>query len=115
MRDRKKILQDLIWLRGSVEELTEELSEYPWDLETPLVIISIDALVHVLKRGLSDELTVETLTSWANAVECRDDIDFVCDEIQEVVHLLANPEINGDVTRQLLNDIVIKLNALRQG
>ena len=41
----------------------------------------------------------------ANLVECRDDIE-IPSLIQEFIFELANPEINGDITKKKVNDYV---------
>ena len=112
MRSRAEILKDLVLLQGNIEILEKELSNYPWDIEMPLLTISIEDFTYVLKRSLNDEVDFETLTSWANAIECRDDLEFKNEEVQEVVFELANPEINGDITKERLQEIITVIQYL---
>ena len=109
MRSRKEILKDLVLLQGSIEVLEKELSQYPWDIEKPLLKISIDDFTYVLKRSLNGEVNFETLTSWANAIECRDDLELVKEKMQEIIFELANPEINGEITKERLSEIITEL------
>ncbi|MGE5411375.1 MAG: hypothetical protein ACM3MI_10490 [Clostridiales bacterium] len=106
MRSRKEILKDLVLLQGSIEVLEIELSKYPWDTEMPLFKISVEDFSFVLNRSLNDEISFETITSWANAIECRDDIEFADEEMQEIIFELANPEINGEITKERLQEII---------
>lgn len=106
MRSRKDILKDLLLLQGSIEVLEKELSQYPWDIEKPLLKINVEDFSTVLKRSLNNEIDFETLSNWANAIECRDDIEFENEEMQEIIFELANPEINGEITKKRLSEII---------
>lgn len=109
MRSRTEILMDLALLQGDIEVLEKELSQYPWDIQKPLFKISIENFSTVLKRSINNEIEFETLTNWANAIECRDDIEFANEEMQEVIFELANPEINGEITKERLSEIIAAL------
>lgn len=111
MRNRKEILKDLVLLHGSIEVLEKELYQYPWDIETPLLKVSKSDFTSVLKKGIDNEIDFETLTNWANTIECRDDLDFASKEMQEIIFELASPEINGEITKERLQEIV---NGLRE-
>ena len=50
MRSRKDILKDLLLLQGSIEVLEKELSQYPWDIEKPLLKINVEDFSTVLDR-----------------------------------------------------------------
>jgi hypothetical protein len=109
MRSRKELLKDLALLQDSIEVLEQELSQYPWDIEKPLFKVSVEDFSNVLKRSISNEIRFEALTNWANAIECRDDIEFENEEIHEIIFELANPEINGEITKERLSEIIILL------
>lgn len=109
MRSRIEILKALALLQGNIEGLKKELSQYSWDIEEPLFEIKIEDIVNVLKRCLDNEIDFEILTSWADAIEYRDDLDFTNEEIKEVIFELANPEINGEITKDRLNQIISEL------
>lgn len=109
MRSRKEILSDLIFLQGSIEVLQKELAQYSWDIETPVLKINVEDFSNILKRSINNEIDFETLTNWANALECRDDLEFENEEMQEVIFELVNPEINGEITKERLNEIIIEL------
>ena len=109
MRNRKEILRDLVLLEGSIEVLQKELSQYSWDIEEPILKINIEDFSNVFKRTINNEIDFETLTNWANSLGCRDDLEFENDEMQEVIFELANPEINGEITKERLSNIIIEL------
>jgi hypothetical protein len=109
MRSRIEILKELILLHGNIEKLEKELSQYPWDIETPLLEINIEDFINVLKRSLDNEINFETLTNWANAIECREDLSFTNEAMQEIIFDLANPEINGEITKERVEEIIFRI------
>lgn len=111
MRNRKDILTDLVVFKTDLSELQNELSKYSWDIEEPILIISKQDFIKILNRCIENEITFDDLVSWANVIECRDDLDFEVEEIQEIVFELANPEINGEITKERLQEIINELQA----
>lgn len=109
MRNRKDILIDLVFLKANLSELQNELAQYSWDIEEPILIISKQDFTNVLQRCIESEITFDDLTNWANAIECRDDLDFEAEEMQEIVFELSSPEINGEITKERLQEIVNEL------
>jgi len=109
MRSRKEILIDLVYLQGKIEVLEQELSQYTWDIENPLYKISVEDFSNILKRSINNEIDFDTLVSWANAVECRDDLEFESEEMQEIIFELANTEINVEITIERLSEIITLL------
>lgn len=109
MRSRKEILKDLVLLQGSIEVLEKELSQYPWDTEAPLLNVSENDFIDVLQRYIDNEIDFQILSNWANAIECRDDLEFTNEEMQEIIFELANPEINGEITKERLSEIITVL------
>ena len=108
MRSRKEILTDLFFFKGNLSELQDELSQYSWDSE-PVLIINKQDFLSVLNLYILDEIDIEDMTNWANALECRDDLDFEDEELQEIIFELANPEINGEITKERLLKIINNL------
>jgi len=109
MRSRKEILKDLVLLRGSIEFLEKELSQYSWDMKAPLLSVSANDFIDVLQRGIDNEIDFQIVSNWANAIECRDDLEFANEEMQEIIFELANPEINGEITKERLSEIITLL------
>jgi hypothetical protein len=109
MRNRTEILKELALLQSDVKALKKELSQYPWDIEKPLFKISAEDFSNVLKRSINNEIDFETLTNWANVIECRDDLEFENQEMQEIIFELANPEIDGEISKGRLREIVTLL------
>ena len=109
MRNREDILNDLINLKNSLTELQVELSQYSWDIETPALIINKKDFTNVLQRCIDGKLTFLEIENWANAIECRDDLGFEDTNMQEMIFELANPDINGEITKEQLKKIIYKL------
>ena len=63
----------------------------------------------IFSNNMKNEIGFDTLINWANALECRDDLVFKNEAIQEFIFELANPEINGDITKERLQEIVNEL------
>jgi hypothetical protein len=109
MRNREDILNDLINLKSNLTELQKELSQYSWDIETPVLIINKKDFTNVLQRCIDGKLTFLEVENWADAIECRDDLGFEDNNVQEIIFELANPDINGEITKDLLKAIIYKL------
>jgi hypothetical protein len=109
MRNRADILKDLVNFKGNPVELQEELSHYSWDSEIPVLIINRNDFADVIKRCIDGKLTLSEVEEWANTIECRDDLDFEDNDMQEIIFDLANPNINGEITLDLLKAIFCKL------
>jgi hypothetical protein len=100
-RDRSKLVSRLVEGRFPMESLCQELSDYPWDAEEPLVLLKRAHISAILQRYLDRELTAAQVEAWANAVELRDDIGFPdqdSSDLQHLIFVLANPAVNGDLT-----------------
>lgn len=109
MRSRKDILKDLVLLHGNVEDLEMELSQYPWDIEVPLLNVREQDFINVLQKCIDNEIDFQILSNWANTIECRDDLDFASEKMREIIFELANPEINGEITKERLNEFISEL------
>jgi hypothetical protein len=58
--------------------------------------------VSIVQRFLDGVLSTDDLENWANAIESRDDIGFENNELSEFIFDLANPVINGEITKELV-------------
>jgi hypothetical protein len=110
MRNRIEILKDLICLKGNITDLKNELAQFPWDVEEPLIQITKIDFKSVLTRSLSNEISFDILEDWADLIECRDDLSFENDELQEIIFELANPIINGFITKERIAQIISDLS-----
>jgi hypothetical protein len=106
MRNREDILTDLVNLNGNLFDLQKEISGYTWDAPQPLLVVKKADLLNVLQKSIDDDIIFDNLENWANFLECRDDIDFENDDLQEIIFELSNPLLNGKITVKRLKAIV---------
>ncbi len=74
--------------------------------------LSVNAVAQGIERFLVGALTAEQLTDWADLIECREDIVAVPVEpinLVEVIFRLANPNLEGSVTRELAVELQQRL------
>ena len=98
---RIDIVKSLIELSRPVREISAELIHWPWDYEGEPALLCRSHVESVVRRCLSDHLSLAELEAWADAVECREDIDYeLANEqwIKEALFRLANPDIEGKLT-----------------
>lgn len=107
-RSRITVLRELIQLDGDIACIENELKAFPWDVDAPLLIVTRADIIRVLDASLQGAIDLNELEQWANVVECRDDIDYEQQELQDAVFMLANPVLHGAITRESL--IALKSN-----
>ena len=102
---RVPLLRKIVTYDGPIEPAMEALSKLPYDCDVDLVTIGLADLLSVIDRCIASELTVDQLAGWAEFLEIRDGVGFAPlhrDRLSEIVWELANPTINGEITRQRL-------------
>lgn len=97
---RVEALRDLVELRGSVSDALVHVSEFKWEVDGDVVILTVRDLSRALdgySAGLVDETS---LCDWAETAQGRDDIvldagdrDLLADALFE----LSTPELFGDM------------------
>lgn len=107
MRTRKEILIDLVQNKKEISDLTKELSHHSWDYDEPLYIVTAQDVYNVLNT-----LDAETLENWANAIESREELDFENEELQEMIHELANPILFGTISNEKIESLKKHLQSL---
>jgi hypothetical protein len=101
LQARKAALEDLITLRGSVDDAVERLRAFDWDAAPDLVTQRPATVIGVLDRYLSGQVSADEIEKWANGIEVREDIAFPPlfeTVLKELLFEFANPEINRPVT-----------------
>lgn len=110
MKNRIEILTDLLNLNADPKDLQIELHQYPWDSEVSLIVLTKVLFLNVIKKAINNNLTFGEIEDWANVIECRDDIEFEDEKVQEYIFELANPILNGKITierlRKILNELL---------
>lgn len=106
-------LNDLIEFRKPIDVLAAIVSDLGWS-ETPVVILTTDHVLNVLRRFQAGELTAADVEAWADLIECREDIDNQPErdeEILEAIYVLANPVLNGLLDEVLTDQVIASLLA----
>ena len=86
----------------SMETLTHELSQFKWDSEKELVLLTKQHILRILQLFLAGQIKISEIEDWANAIECREDIGrekSSKDLINEIMHELANPELTTHLSK----------------
>lgn len=95
---RVEELVALAEVRGNIGDLVARVRLLPWDSEDELVFLQPSHICNVLQRFMSGALTAEEVHSWANALECREDIGFG-PECKAVLFELANPLLTQPLSK----------------
>ena len=94
---RKKILNDLINYRKSIDDLKKNLKDVSWDSDTELVVLKSKHLKQMFKLFITGKIKENVLEEWANLIEGREDIRFENDDIKNIIFKLANPVLYGGI------------------
>lgn len=111
MRTRKEILIDLARNKIETSSLTEELSHYTWDSDKPLYTINSEDICRVLETYSQNIIEDKILETWANAIECREDLGFESEELQEIINEIANPVLFGSISIEKIETYKAKLQS----
>jgi len=106
---RLELVSSLLELPDSLAPVLERLAEFPWDFGGVGVQLKRGHMEGALKRYLSGHLTRERLEEWANAIEGREDIEFVDrhgELLADVLHELANPTLTQPLTTRRATELL---------
>lgn len=96
--DRVLALKSLIDLHVALPISLANLSEFEWECGENLIELEPAHIAGVLTKFLAGELNSAQVESWANAVECREDIGVPEALTREAVHELANSTLTAALT-----------------
>lgn len=70
-------------------------------------------IIFILQQYLSDRMSEQEVEDWANLLEVREDITFGAvedeDTVIDVIHILANPVLEGPLTQMRAQRLVALL------
>lgn len=76
------------------------LAHFAWDTETLLVNLQAIHISNALSKFLAGEVSAGEIESWANAIECRDDIAYEPQSpVGAALHELANPRLTQSLSQ----------------
>ena len=107
---RLQLLEELVACKLPIDAITSKLALHPWDWEgEPLVVLQFSHVRSVLQRYLADEMVAAQVEEWADALECREDIDYASEEMSSLLFRLSTPEINDEINPTLAEEILQSL------
>ena len=92
----------------------QELRGFSWDSDEELLQLEASHLIQVLRGYVDGAASAEEVEAWANAIEGREDIGYQ-GKVLEAVHVLANPVLEGELTRDLASKLIQQLGARERG
>lgn len=102
---RKRDLELLVRFALEQEKLRELLDRYDWDHPDPLVTLSKQHVLRVIRRYKQGKLDRAQLEWWASKVEARDDIGYQAgaeDQLSSAIIALSTPEIHTGEFRDIV-------------
>ncbi|WP_171037842.1 hypothetical protein [Dyadobacter luticola] len=106
VKSRALLLADIVQIKGNLNSLKTELDKYPWDSEIALITVSKGDFTYLINRAIAGDITFETVEEWANILECRDDVAYENQMMEDIIFELANPYLNGEITKGKLEEIL---------
>lgn len=110
--NRKELLTKLINMDTSVESLNLELNQFGWDSGEDLIILKKWHVLKILNKFVRGWIKQTDVTTWAEAIECREDIGFEVPYeklIGEIIFELANPDVTGTLSEGKAKALIEKL------
>ena len=106
--ERKQALRRLLRMEAPVDVLGADIRSFSWDSEE-LVVLTEEDLLSVLNRFVDHAVDADQLEGWANLVESREDIRVSTPLAKTVLHDLANPDIQGELTLARVATLISRL------
>src|SRR4051812_2105817 len=114
--DRNIILRNLLELSRPLDEILQDLARHCWDSEVANMTLAGDHLAAIVLRFLSGDLDRESMESWANAIESRDDIAYDPNSrLGGVLHELANPLLFKPLTAERAEKLIGQCQTTPEG
>lgn len=112
MRTRKELVTALIAYKGDIDDVLDELSQYPVD-PTPIATLTRQHIIAVLERYIKDMILSSEVEYWIDAVETRDDIgyekgyeDIIADTLIKLGQQQLNEALDEDMAKQIIMDLL---------
>lgn len=108
--NRKKALEELISFSISLDEISVKLTRFNWDYVDDPLIVKPEHVILILNKFLDGIINSQELERWAGLLECRDDVDYEKDCIKEIIHKLSNSYLNGEITIESCQKLIIEMS-----
>jgi hypothetical protein len=109
---RIELLNQALKMDGDFQSAIKELSHYDWDYDGAPAILDQAIIKNILTRYVTGQLSTATVYEWADFIELREDVDYSQDGediIANILHMLANPDIEGELTVQRAESFIQQL------
>ena len=113
MSERFEVLKGLIEFDDSLELMASKLREFSFDFSGKPYVLERHHLKKALIQVISGDKETTELVRWANLIEMREDIEFDVeheDLIGEIMHKIANPDLEGEVNLLRCKALLAELN-----
>ena len=100
------ILLNLINFTKDISAIKSDLAKIGFDSESELVTVTKNSITNILNRVIDKEISYELLEEWANLIECREDIGYEDEILQEIIFELANPCLYGEIDERKIHIIL---------
>jgi hypothetical protein len=105
---RVELLHDLVHRRQPLAETISQLRAFTWDSES-LAVVTAHNVIAVLEDFLASRMSAHAVEVWADSIECRDDVRPDTDATLETISVLANPKLEGELSRQTVEMMIAGL------
>ena len=107
------ILLNLINFTKDISAIKRDLAKIGFDSESELVTITQNTIANILNRVIDKEISYNLLEEWANLIECREDIGYEDEILQEIIFELANPCLYGEIDERKICMILDRIKCRR--
>ncbi len=115
VEERKRLLENLIYIKGSVQESIKVLDGYDTGHDgEELVVLAKEDIKEILNRYLMDKITAEDIFLWADAIELRGDICFGTEDdesgvVFDIISYIATPELEGEISKDKAEEFIQRI------
>ena len=103
------ILLNLINFSKNISAIKSDLAKIGFNSESELVTITQNTIANILNRVVEKEISYDLLEEWANLIECREDIGYEDEILQEIIFELANSCLYGEIDEEKVCMILDKI------
>ena len=105
------ILLNLINFTKDISAIKSDLAKIGFDSESEIVTITQNTIANILNRVIDKEISYDLLEEWANLIECREDIGYEDEILQEIIFEPANPCLYREIDERKIFVILDRINA----
>ena len=103
------ILLNFINFTKDISAIKSDLAKIGFNSESELVRITKNTIANILNSVIDKEISYDLLEEWANLIECREDIGYEDEILQEIIFELANPCLYGEIDEEKICMILDKI------